>query len=397
MTVPNRKYGSSARSQSRISPNESPMMTAASQKTKEEVQEAMEKTPLKNGKYNEDAKSSNKLTRAQLMELEERDKSPRERLMDAIITILPIPAVLIALAEYLLIPDCNPNPMPHMYTAVLVLVLVFYVVKYVIAKIKEKKGDRTKIRKLRYKAPLVIAILLLLALYDYLTIKINYFTYPLVPCVNSIMYAAYTDRATLIECAGHTLLLMFKGYFIGVALGLVTGITCGYSRRVNYWIDPILKFMGPIPISTWIPIIAVLSATLSGGALFIIVVGVWTAVTNAARAGVANVDKAYFDAAKILGASETQLIFRVAIPAAMPNIMAGMTQGMMTACTAIMVAEMMGVKGGLGWYITWVKSWALYNNMFASLFIICLIFTIVTKALNAVKARVLRWQIGVTK
>ena len=364
---------------------------------KEEAEEDMEKTPLKNGKYNEDAKSSNKLTRAQLMELEERDKTPREKLMDAIITVLPIAALVLGLAEYLLIPDCNPNPMPHMYTVVLAVLLAVYTVMFVVAKIKEKKGDKDMIRKLRYNAPLYTVIMLILTAYDYLTIKTNYFTYPLVPCVNSIMYAAFTDRMTLIECAGHTLLLMFKGYALGVILGLITGITCGYSRKVNYWVDPILKFMGPIPISTWIPIIAVLSASLSGGALFIIVVGVWTAVTNASRAGVANVDKAYFDAAKILGATETQLIFRVAIPAAMPNIMAGMTQGMMTACTAIMVAEMMGVKGGLGWYITWVKSWALYNNMFASLFIICLIFTLVTKALNAVKTRVLRWQIGVTK
>lgn len=367
------------------------------QKTKEEAEEAMEKTPLKNGKYNEDAKSSNKLTRAQLMELEERDKTPREKLFDAIITVLPMAAIILGLAEYLLIPDCNPNPMPHMYTVVLAAVLVLYVGMFIVAKIKEKNGHKDMIRSLRYKAPLYTVIMLLLTAYDYLTIKTNYFTYPLVPCVNSIMYAAFTDRAELLRCASHTLVLMFKGYALGVILGLITGITCGYSRKVNYWIDPILKFMGPIPISTWIPIIAVLSASLSGGALFIIVVGVWTAVTNASRAGVANVDKAYFDAAKILGASETQLIFRVAIPAAMPNIMAGMTQGMMTACTAIMVAEMMGVKGGLGWYITWVKSWALYNNMFASLFIICLIFTLVTKALNAVKTRVLRWQIGVTK
>ena len=283
---------------------------------KEEAEEDMEKTPLKNGKYNEDAKSSNKLTRAQLMELEERDKTPREKLMDAIITFLPIAALVLGLAEYLLIPDCNPHPMPHMYTVVLAALLAIYVVMFVVAKIKEKKGDKDMIRKLRYNAPLYTVIMLILTAYDYLTIKTNYFTYPLVPCVNSIMYAAFTDRMTLIECAGHTLLLMFKGYFLGVALGLLTGITCGYSRKVNYWIDPILKFMGPIPISTWIPIIAVLSASLSGGALFIIVVGVWTAVTNASRAGVANVDKAYFDAAKILGASETQLIFRVAIPAA---------------------------------------------------------------------------------
>lgn len=345
----------------------------------------------------EDAKSASKLTREQLMELEEREKTPREKLMDTIITICPLFALVLGLAEYLLLPDINPNPMPHMYTAVLAILLVVYIVRFALAKLQEKKGNKKAIRNLRHKAPLFTVIMLILTLYDYLTIKTNYFDYPLVPCLNSIMYAAFTDRATLIECAGHTLLLMLKGYVLGAVLGLITGITCGYSRKVNYWIDPILKFMGPIPISTWIPIIAVLSASLSGGALFIIVVGVWTAVTNASRAGVANVDKAYFDAAKILGASEAQLIFRVAIPAAMPNIMAGMTQGMMTACTAIMVAEMMGVKGGLGWYITWVKSWALYNNMFASLFIICLIFTLVTKTLNIVKKRVLRWQIGVTK
>lgn len=358
----------------------------------------MEKTPLKCGKYNEDAKSSNKLTREQLMELEERDKSPRQKLFDKIITSLPILMAIIALAEYLILPDLNPNPMPHMYTCLMAGVLALYTCSVIVGIVKEKMGDKKLIRKLRHKAPLYTAILLILTAFDYATIKTNIFTYPLVPCVNNIMYAAYTDYATLLNSALHTLKLMFEGYAIGVILGLITGITCGYSQKVNYWIDPIIKFLGPIPISTWIPIIMVfMSGALDLSALFIIVIGVWTAVTNASRAGVANIDKAYFDAAKILGASERQLIFRVAIPCAMPNIMAGMTQGMMTACTAIMVAEMMGVKAGLGWYITWVKSWALYNNMFASLIIICLIFTFVTKILNMVKKRVLRWQIGVTK
>lgn len=358
----------------------------------------MEKTPLKSGKYNEDAKSSGKLTREQLMELEERDKTPRQKMFDKIITALPIVMAAIALAEYLLLPDINPNPMPHIYTCMIAAVLIGYTFAMIIGMIKEKKGDKKLIRRLRHKAPLNAAILLLLTLYDYATIKTNFFTYPLVPCVNNIMYAAYTDRATLLDCAVHTLKLMLEGYFLGVVLGLITGITCGYSTKINYWIDPIIKFLGPIPISTWIPIIMVfMSGALEMSALFIITIGVWTAVTNASRAGVANIDRAYFDAAKILGASERQLIFRVAIPCAMPNIMAGMTQGMMTACTAIMVAEMMGVKAGLGWYITWVKSWALYNSMFASLIVICLIFTVVTKILNIVKKRVLRWQIGVTK
>lgn len=358
----------------------------------------MENTSLQRGKYNEDAKSSAKLTREQLMELEERDKTPRQKMFDKIITVMPGFMAVIALSEYLLFPDINPNPMPHIYTCIMAAILAAYTVAVIAGMIREKKGKKNLIRRLRHKAPLYSAILLLLTLFDYATIKTNYFTYPLVPCVNSILYAAYMDHATLLNCAFHTLKLMLEGYFLGVVLGLITGITCGYSKRINYWIDPIIKFLGPIPISTWIPIIMVfMSGALDMSALFIIIIGVWTAVTNASRAGVANIDKAYFDAAKILGASERQLIFCVAIPCAMPNIMAGMTQGMMTACTAIMVAEMMGVKAGLGWYITWVKSWALYSNMFASLIVICLIFTFVTKILNIVKKRVLRWQIGVTK
>ena len=52
-------------------------------------------------------------------------------------------------------------------------------------------------------------------------------------------------------------------------------------------------------------------------------------------------------------------------------------KGYCSACTAIMIAEMMGVEAGLGWYMTWAKSWAAYNKMFAALFVICFIFTIV--------------------
>lgn len=90
-------------------------------------------------------------------------------------------------------------------------------------------------------------------------------------------------------------------------------------------------------------------------------------------------------------------MFKVAIPHAMPSILQGMRQGMSTACTAIMIAEMMGVKAGLGWYITGQNPWASYDKMFASLFVICMIFTVVTKILNLIKKRVLRWQIGVVK
>ena len=344
-----------------------------------------------------DTRRLDKLTRQELRELEEREKTRGQKILDGIIMILPVVCGIAAVLEYLVIPDGNSNENPNTYLGVLVVLICLYIIYGVIAVGKRFKGDKPVFDKLRYRAPLFSALFLLLAAYDYLTLKTGILTQPFVPCMNYVLNIAWIDRAYLAECTLHTLRLLFLGYFIGVALGLVTGITCGYSERARYWVNPIIKFLGPIPTSTWIPIVMVVASSLFGGAVFIIALGSWFAVTVASMTGISNVDKEFFEAARTLGANERQLVFRVAIPNAMPSILKGCTQAMSSACTAIMIAEMMGVKAGLGWYMTWAKSWASYDKMFAALFVICFIFTVVTKVLDLIKRRVLRWQNGVVK
>lgn len=339
--------------------------------------------------------STGGLTRSELFDLERKERTKAQYYLDIIICFLPIVAGVIAILEYLLIPDNSLNLNPHMYTGFLVILIAAYIIYGIVCLIKLRAGDRSAVDKLRYRAPLFTALFLFFAFYDYLTLKTGILTQPFVPCLNFVANAAVRDWAMIWDCTVHTLYLLFLGYFVGVALGLITGIACGYSKKFRYWIDPIIKFLGPIPTSTWIPIMMVVASSLFGGAVFIIALGSWFAVTVASMTGIANVDKHYFDAARTLGASDQQLIFRVAIPHAMPSILQGCTQAMSSACTSIMIAEMLGVKSGLGWYMNWSKSWASYDQMFAALFVICIIFTVVTKVLDAVKNHVLRWQIGV--
>ena len=337
------------------------------------------------------------LTRQQLLNLERKKKTRFQRWMDLIICLLPFVAGLIAVLEYTKIPDNSRNANPGVYLGFLYILIAAYAVYCAVSTVVLLKGNRDVIDKQRYRAPLFTALFLLLAGYDYLTLKTGILTQPFVPCLNFVANAFWKDRAMILECTIHTLYLLFLGYFSGCALGLVTGITCGYSKRCRYWVDPIIKFLGPIPTSTWIPIMMVIASSLFGGAVFIIALGSWFATTVASMTGIANVDKDYFEAARTLGATNRQLVFQVAIPHAMPNIFAGLTQAMSSSCTAIMIAEMLGVKSGLGWYMNWSKSWASYDKMFAALFVICIIFTIVTKSLEAVKRHVLRWQIGAEK
>lgn len=264
--------------------------------------------------HQSEPKQLHELTRKQLFELERAEKSKFQLWLDLIILLLPFLGGVIAILEYTRLPDNSMNRNPGVYLVFLLLLVAAYAVYCIISVVILQRGNRDVIDKTRYRAPLFTALFLLLAVYDYLTLKTGFLTQPFVPCLNFVINAAWSDRTMILDCTLHTLWLLFLGYFIGVTLGLITGITCGYSKRCRYWVDPIIKFLGPIPTSTWIPIMMVVASSLFGGAVFIIALGSWFAVTVASMTGISNVDQDYFEAARTLGASSRQLIFRVAIP-----------------------------------------------------------------------------------
>ena len=187
------------------------------------------------------------------------------------------------------------------YLVFLLILMGIYAVYWMVALLGLRVGNRARFQKVRYRAPLYSVLFLFLAVYDYLYPEDRDPDSAICP-LSEQHYEHCLDRpGNADDRTLYTLRLLFLGYFIGVALGLVTGITCGYSARIRYWVDPIIKFLGPIPTSTWIPIIMVVTANLFGGSIFIIALGSWFAVTVASMTGISNVDRDYFEAARTLG------------------------------------------------------------------------------------------------
>lgn len=331
-------------------------------------------------------------TKKELLSLEATAKTLQEIILDRCISLLPILAGGCALAEYILLPNMKGNESTVTY----IYFLSFFIGALCIAHVFSLFNTRVY-DELRYRAPFYTFIFLLLTGYDYLTLKTGTLMLPYFPWVDQILVASIGDAAYLAECAYNSLKLLFTGYFIGAALGIVTGIVCGYYRKVDYWIAPFMKLLGAIPSITWLPVVLVLAGTLFQGSVFIIALGVWFSLTIATRTGIHTIDKSYFEAARTLGAKNHQLVTRIALPFALPNIFQGLTQGMSSACTALLIAEMIGVESGLGWYITWQKSWAQFGKMYAAIILICIIFVTVTFLLGTVKKWALRWQQGIVQ
>ncbi|PMC81988.1 ABC transporter permease [Anaerococcus hydrogenalis] len=302
--------------------------------------------------------------------------------------LFPIIFGIFAILEYLYFPNHQKNmKATPVYLYFLIFLLGLYLVFFIISFKNEKISDR-----LGYKSPLYAFVFAILIIYDLLTLKFAVLPLPYFAWLDMIMNSMIADKGFLLESTLASLKLLFTGYFIGAILGIITGILAGYSKKVDYWVDPFLKLLGPIPTTTWIPVVMVLATSLFGGAVFIIGLGVWFQTTLATMTGIKNVDKSYYEAAKTLGANENELVRKIAIPSASPNIFQGLISGMSSACTSLLVAEMLGVESGLGWYITWKSSWADYSSMYGAIIILALTFIIVNMILKKISSKALKWQ-----
>ena len=93
------------------------------------------------------------LTRRQLKELEEKEKTPAQKTAEAIILLLPLLCGGIALLEYLLVPNNSRNRNPWSYVWVLGAALAVYTICLLAAVIGKRRGKKSFYESLRYRAP----------------------------------------------------------------------------------------------------------------------------------------------------------------------------------------------------------------------------------------------------
>jgi NitT/TauT family transport system permease protein len=245
--------------------------------------------------------------------------------------------------------------------------------------------------------PILAAAVLVFTGIEIITTGVRLLPLPYFPSPPKILQSALNDRALIWESTYHSLFLLARGYLLGVLMGLVTGVCIGWFRTARYWGMPVMKIVGPIPATAWIPLALILSPSATLSAICLIAIAVWFPVTMLTASGIANTRSSYLDVARTLGAKPSYLIFRVAIPAAMPNIFLGLFMGLGAAFLTLVVAETVGVKSGLGWYLGWSREWAEYGKVFAALGIMAIFFSTIMTGLFALRDRVLVWQKGTIK
>jgi len=246
-------------------------------------------------------------------------------------------------------------------------------------------------------SPWLIALALFFAAWEAVTAKFGLLPLPFFPPPQAILEVVIDDRALLGTGVFASFRLLATGYFLGAAVGFVTGVAIGWSRLAGYWIHPVLRFIGPLPATAWLPLAFFVFPSSFSASIFLIALATGFPVTVLTWSGVAGVNSAYYDIARTLGASQRFLVLKVAVPAAMPHVFVGLFMGLGNSFAVLVVAEMLGVKAGLGWYLQWAQGWAAYANMYAALLIMAFLCSGLITALFRLRDRLLSWQKGLVR
>ena len=308
-------------------------------------------------------------------------------------TILAVPlAAVIALAIHMLFAKREQPLETHSYRLLFIEVIAVAVVLAF--------ARRFSSRLRRWMAnmwPVFTAAIVALCLWDLITLGFRFLPLPYFPGPATVLRSMINDRFLLLDSTWHSLALLLSGYTLGVIAGFVTGVCIGWFAPARYWGMPVLKVIGPIPATAWIPLALVISPNAMFSAIGLIALAVWFPVTMLTSSGISNTRASYLDVARTLGAGRAYLIFRVAIPAALPNVFIGLFMGLGASFLTLVVAESVGVKSGLGWYVSWAQGWAEYGKVFAALIIMAAFFSTIMTLLFKIRDRVLVWQKGVIK
>lgn len=171
----------------------------------------------------------------------------------------------------------------------------------------------------------------------------------------------------------YSLVRVILGYVCGLALALPLGLLTGYYDFAAKLFENFISIFKPIPSIAWQPLIlgwfgitsiaSILSIPYGENyaiwdnfkisMIFLIALGSFFPIFGNVVFGVRNVRKTLIESAKVLGACEKDIFFKVLLPAAAPSIINGMRIGLSSSWVCLVSAEMLpGSMSGVGYLIT---------------------------------------------
>lgn len=191
---------------------------------------------------------------------------------------------------------------------------------------------------------------------------------------------------------GVTLLEALLSFALGTVLGVLFGFSLARLPTLSQVLDPYIQMFNALPRVILAPIfmlwfgLGIWSKVALGITLVFFIV-----FFNTYR-GVREVDVVVLNNARMLGASERQLIWYVFVPSALSWIFSSLHTSIGFAIVGAVVGEYLGSSQGVGYLISQAEGLFNTAEVFSGMAILMMVVLIVDYAVNRLERRLLRWR-----
>ncbi len=141
---------------------------------------------------------------------------------------------------------------------------------------------------------------------------------------------------------------LVTGYLTAVVIGVLAGALMARSYVVEHVVDVYFDAFMASPTLIYVPVLFALFGVTRTSQVAVVFTYAFFIIAAMTHAGIQRTDRRLVDMARAFGASERQLFWSVALPAAMPTILTGLRLGAARAVKGMVVGEMVIALSGLG-------------------------------------------------
>lgn len=137
-------------------------------------------------------------------------------------------------------------------------------------------------------------------------------------------------------------------FWLAFLTAVPVGIAMGMSRVARGIFDPPIEFYRPLPPLAYLPLIIIWFGIDELPKVILIYLACFAPLALAARSGMKSAAPEQINAAYSMGATYSQVVRHVILPAALPEILVGMRIAIGFGWTTLVAAEMVAANVGLG-------------------------------------------------
>lgn len=220
-------------------------------------------------------------------------------------------------------------------------------------------------------------------------------TWPAVFASPEKVLAAFLERAEsglLWEHVWASVSRVLTGFGIAFVVSIPVAFLMAWYDPFRHVVEPWIQFIRNIPPLAYVFLIIAALGIGQTSKITVIFIAAFLVMVITIYQGVKGVDVTLIKAARVLGATQKDIFFKVTIPASTPFILVAARLGLSTSLTTLMASEIVGGDKGIGMMIQQASGYYQMDVVLLGIILLGIIGICFEKIVRFLERRFTGWQ-----